>query len=706
MSYNVGMYVATIPNRSSPPAILLRESYREDGKVKSRTLANLTQLPTEAIALLKRYLAGERFISATEAFGTVRSWHHGHVQAVREAMTRVGFDRLIGTRRCRERDLVIAMVAARILEPESKLATTRWWPITTLPRMLGVETADEQELYAAMDWLLERQDRIEKKLAARHLEEGGLVLYDLSSSYMEGQCCSLAMRGHNRDGKKGKLQVNYGLLTDDQGCPVSVSVFEGNTCDGKTLLPQVERVQQQFGIQHLAIVGDRGMISQTQIDQLKEIPKIDWISALRSSSIKKLVDAQAVQPDLFDTCNLFALTHPDYPGERLIACRNPVLAERRANKRQALLEATTRTLKEVQAIVERGKLKGEEKIGQRVKKILGSTGVGEYFALTIDDGRFEFRLLDPGAAADTLLDAFGKRLDRLRTRIERGTLRGRKAIETRLTRISKQHKLQSQVSFEVREDGFDFRFCDPEEARQAAIAGFCEALQQVRVLVEQGRYGGRDKIGLRLGKIIDKYKVGKHFVLAIRDDGFAFSIDEPRVAAEAALDGIYIVRTSLEEERLSAEDTVRSYKRLSQVERAFRSIKTMDLKVRPIYHYLEPRVRAHLFLCMLAYYVEWYMREAWRPLLFCDEDQEAKSTRDPVAPAERSEAAMQKVHTQCLADGTAVHSFQSLIHLLSGIVLNLACVPGMDDPASTFEIITTPNETQQQAIDLLKNIRM
>jgi transposase len=700
------MYIATVPNRSSPPAILLRESYREDGKVKNRTLANLTQLPTEAIALLKRHLAGERFVTATEAFGSVQSWHHGHVQAVREAMARIGFDRLVSARRCRERDLVSAMVVARILEPESKLATTRWWHVTTLPRMLGVEEADESELYAAMDWLVARQDRIEKKLAARHLEEGGLVLYDLSSSYVEGQCCSLARLGHNRDGKKGKLQINYGLLTDAQGCPVSISVFEGNTCDGKTLLPQMERVQQQFGIRHLAIVGDRGMISQTQIDQLKEIPQIDWISALRSSSIKKLVDAKAVQPDLFDACNLFALTHPDYPGERLIVCRNPVLAERRTKKRRSLLEATTQALEKAQAVVERGKLKGKERIGKRVEKILGPTGIGAHFALRIDEAQFEFRLLDPSAAANTLLNAFSKKLDQLRTWIERGTLRGREAIETRLAKISKQHKLQAQVTFEVREAGFDWRFCDQEQARQAAVAGFSEALEQVRVLVERGRHGGRDKIGVRLGKIIDKYKVGKHFVLDIQDGGFSFSIDEPQVAAEAALDGIYIVRTSLEEDRLSAEDTVRSYKRLSQVERAFRSLKTIDLKVRPIYHYLEPRVRAHLFLCMLAYYVEWHMREAWRPLLFCDEDQEAKSTRDPVAPAERSEAAMKKIHTKHLSDGAPVHSFQSLIHLLSGIVLNLACVPGMNDQASTFEIVTTPNETQQKAMDLLKNIQM
>ena len=700
------MYIATIPNRSSPPAILLRESYREGGKVKSRTLANLSKLPDEAITLLKRYLAGERFVSTEEAFHSVRSWHHGHVQAVREAMTRIGFDRLISARRCRERDLVVALVAARILEPESKLATSRWWHVTTLPRTLGLEDADEEDLYAAMDWLLERQDRIEKRLAARHLEAGGLVLYDLSSSYFEGQCCSLAKLGHNRDGKKGKLQVNYGLLTDTRGCPVSVSVFDGNTSDGKTLLPQLQRVQEQFGIQQLAIVGDRGMISQTQIDQLKMIPEIDWISALRSSSIQKLVKDKAVQLDLFDTRNLFSLTHPDYPEERLIACRNPVLAERRASKRRSLLEATSRTLSKAQALVEQGKLRGKEKIAKRVNQILGPSGIGEHFELTIEDEQFEFRLPNTNTAADALFESFHKRLAQLRARIARGDLRGCKEIQARLTKISQQQQLQDQVSFVVREDGFDLHPHDLEKAREATVEGVCEQLQQVRRLVEQGRYGGQDKIGVRLGKIIDKYKVGKHFVLAIRNDGFDFSTDQSRVAAEAALDGIYIVRTSLEEERLSAEDTVRRYKSLSQVERAFRSIKTIDLKVRPIYHYLEPRVRAHLFLCMLAYYVEWHMREAWRPLLFCDEDQEAKSTRDPVAPAQRSEAALEKVHTKRLDDGTPVHSFQSLIHSLSGIVLNLACVPGVNDSASIFEIVTTPDETQKQAMELLKNIRL
>jgi hypothetical protein len=443
------MYIGHIPNRSSPPAILLRESYRENGKVKTRTLANLSKLPGEAIALLKRFLAGERFVSTSEAFSCVESWHHGHVQAVRDAMKGLGFDRLISARQCRERDLVIAMVAARILAPESKLATTRWWDTTTLPRLLRLEGADEDELYAAMDWLLARQERIEATLAQRHLTADALVLYDLSSSYFEGSSCPLGALGHNRDGKKGKLQVNYGLLTDDRGCPVAVSVFKGNTVDTRTLLPQVSRVREQFGIASLAIVGDRGMISQTQIDELKVIPGVDWITALRSSAIHKLVDAHQVQIDLFDERSYFALTHPDYPGERLVACRNPVLAERRARKRQALLEATTRELEAIRTLLARAKLRGREKIAQRVEKVIGPYGLAEHFTLFIDDAHFAFRLLDPGLAAAALRRAFDQKLERLRARIARGTLQGRAEIEARLKKIAKQHRLDAQVVFDI-----------------------------------------------------------------------------------------------------------------------------------------------------------------------------------------------------------------------------------------------------------------
>ena len=491
------MYIATIPNRGSPPAILLREGYREAGAVKTRTLANLSKLPADAIAVLRQVLKGDTLITADKAFEASTSHHHGHVQAVLDAMRRLTFAPLIASRPSRQRNLVVAMVAARILAPDSKLATTRWWHVTTLPSLLGVADADEDELYTAMDWVLTRQPFIEKKLAARHLHNDGMALYDLSSSYFEGRTCPLAARGHDRDGKKGKCHVNYGLLTDRRGVPVAVSVFTGNTGDPTTLLPQVEKVRQDFGIERVVLVGDRGMIAQKQVDVLRTLDGIDWVAALRPEAIRTLLDGGALQLGLFDERNLFELTHPDFPDERLVACRNPELAKRRAHTRTSLLEAT--------------------------------------------------------------------------------------ATE----------------------------------------------LEKVRRMVGHGRLRGQDKIGVRVGKVVNKYKVAKHFRLTIEDARFDFDIDTDRVAAEAALDGIYVLRTSLPEERLSAEETVRSYKRLTQVERAFRSLKTVDLDIRPIYHRLEHRVRAHIFLCMLAYYVLWHMLEAWRPLLFCDEDQHAKAHAGP-----------------------------------------------------------------------------
>jgi len=566
------MYIATVPNRGSPPAILLRAGYREGGQVKNRTLANLTKWPSQKIDLLRRLLRDEPLAPSDALFEVVASAHHGHVQAVRTTIQRLGFDALLASRPSRERDLVVAMVAARILEPDSKLATTRWWHTTTLPADLGVSDADEDALYEAMDWLLARQDRIEPKLAARHLQAGGFVLYDLTSSYFEGTTCPLAAFGHNRDGKKGKLQVNYGLLTDARGCPVAVSVFKGNTGDPPTLLPAVQRVRAKFGIEHLVIVGDRGMISQTQITALQALDGVHWITALKTGALRALVAEGHVQLGLFDEHNLFELTHPDFPGERLVACRNPELAKLRAHKRQALLAATV------------------------------------------------------------------KELDKVRAMVARGTLTG------------------------------------------------------------------RDAIGVRVGKVVNKYKVAKHVQLEIHDDRFGVQIDEARVAAEAALDGIYVIRTSVPSERLAAADAVRSYKRLSDVERAFRSLKTIDLKVRPIRHRLEARVRAHIFLCMLAYYVEWHMRAAWRPLLFSDEDQAAKQTRDPVAPAKRSAAALRKVHTKVLDDGTPVHSFATLLKDLSRIVRNVCRPRGAGSEAPTFEIVTTPSPTQQRAYDLLKTI--
>ncbi len=570
----VGMYIATVPNRGSPPAILLREGYRQGGKVKTRTLANLSRLPPEAVAALRQVLKGDQLVRAHDAFEAVASLHHGHVQAVLDAMRRLGFANLVASRPSRQRHLVLAMVAARLLEPDSKLGTTRWWNLTTLPTLLGVSDAHEDELYAAMDWLLKRQPLIEKKLAARHLHNDGMALYDLSSSYFEGVTCPLAALGHNRDGKKGKLQVNYGLLTDTRGIPVAVSVFKGNTGDPKTLLPQVAKVREEFRLERFVLIGDRGMITQKQIDALRQLDGIDWVAALRPEAIRKLLEGGALQLGLFDERNLFELTHPDFPAERLVACRNPELAQRRAHKRTSLLEATAKELEKVRRMVERGRLRGQ------------------------------------------------------------------------------------------------------------------------------------DNIGVRVGKVVNKYKVAKHFKLIIEDARFDFAIDPDKVAAEAALDGIYVIRTSLPEDRMGADDAVRSYKRLSQVERAFRSFKTMDLQLRPIHHRLEHRVRAHIFLCMLAYYVMWHMLQAWRPLLFCDEDLQAKATQDPVAPAERSESALHKVHSKTLDDGSEVHSFHTLLKQLSGIVRNVCRIPGAPSDAPTFDVVTTPSAKQRHAYQLLEAIEV
>ena len=568
------MYIARIPNRNSPPAFLLREGRRVNGKVQSRTLANLTRWAPDKLERLRRVLRGEKKSSFPDGFEIVSSPHHGHVQAVRTAIDRLGFEEIIASRPSPERQRVVAMILARLLEPDSKLATTRWWRTTTIPDVMGVAEADEEDLYDAMDWLIQRQSKIEKKLAARHLKEGGLVFYDLSSSYFEGSHCPLAALGHNRDGKKGKLQVNYGLLTDPEGRPVSVSVFPGNTGDPKTLMPQVRKVKEEFGIKTVVIVGDRGMISQAQIDELKETGGIDWITALKSGAIRDLMNDRTIQMELFDQRNLFEFTHPDFPGERLVACRNPSLGSLRGHKRRSLLEATAEELKKVKGMVGRGKLKGKE------------------------------------------------------------------------------------------------------------------------------------TIGVRVGRVINKYQMAKHFVLKIEEDAFDFHIDEEKVAGEAAMDGIYVLRTSVGQERLSAEETLRQYKNLSQVERAFRSLKTLDLKVRPIHHHLENRVRAHIFLCMLAYYVEWHMREACRSVLFCDEDQDLKKTREPVAPAMRSTSALKKVHSLTSEDGSAVHSFQTMLNVLSTITRNRCRLRGEGPTAPTFDVDTTPNAEQERAYRLLGTIQV
>jgi len=653
------MYIATIPNRNSPPAILLRESYREKGKVKNRTLANLSSLPAQSIEILRRSLKGENLVS-TDAFEIVEdgSPAHGHVDAVMTAMRRLDFSRLISSRRSRQRDLVVAMVAARILEPKSKLATTVWWADTTLPEMLNVSDADEDDLYDAMDWLLERQGRIENKLAGRHLENNALALYDMTSSYFEGQTCPLAALGHNRDGKKGKLQVNYGLLTDRKGIPVAVSVFEGNTGDPKTLMPQVEKMQDAFGIEKFVMVGDRGMLTQKQVDALHDIGGIDWIGALRPEAIKKLATSGAMQMGLFDERNLFELKHPDFPGERLIACRNVELAHRRAIKRESLLKATVKELDKVRDMVQRGRLSGKKEIDARVRGILKKYRIGKHFELNIHEDGFNYRVNEDALIAEVTAKSKGNQ----------------ELIEKRLKR-SRRH-----------------------------IESIGRQLAKLSHRIDKGRLHGQDEIGVRVGKVINKYKVGKHFDLNIRDNDFSFEINRDKVKKEAVLDGIYIVRTSLSKERMDADETVRSYKLLSQAERAFRSFKTVDLMVRPIRHRLEDRVRAHIFLCMLAYYVQWHMMEAWRPLLYADEDQKAKDLRDPVAPAKRSDSAMKKVRTKRLDDGSRVYSFRSLLGHLGAIVRATCHCSGGRDTSATFTMITRRNPKQQKAFDLLQTI--
>ena len=566
------MYVATIPNRGSKPTIIIREGYREDGKVKNRTIANITHWPKEQIEALRLVLKGKKVAEVDKLFKKLETRHHGHVLSVLTTVRRLGVDKLISSRRCRERELIVGALVARICAADSKLAATRWWKSTTLPELLDLGDADEDDVYDAMDWLLERQKRIEKKLAKRHLRNDDLVLYDLTSSYFEGVTCPLAARGKSRDRKRGTLQVNYGLLADRRGCPVAVSVFEGNTADSTTLLSQAERVRDDFGIERVVLVGDRGMITQKQIDALRDIDGFDWIAALKTGGIRKLVEGGTVQLDLFDERNLFECTHEDYPGERLVACRNPVLARKRAYKRESMLEATKRELEKVRGMVERGRLKGS------------------------------------------------------------------------------------------------------------------------------------DKIGVRVGKVVNKYKMSKHIVLDIKDHSFSFELDEVSITVEAALDGIYVIRTSLAEERMDAAEAVRSYKDLTNVERVFRSLKSIDLLVRPIRHRRERRVRAHIFFCMLAHYVQWHMVEALRPLLFADEDQEAKKTRDPVAPAKPSQKALKKVHSRKLDDGSEVDSFRTLLNRMSTITRDLCCRSDGDDSSHNFTLDTTPNEKQSRVLDLLEQI--
>jgi transposase len=570
------MYIDIVPNRNSPPAVLLRESVRDGKRVRKRTVANLSSLLTDQVEMIRRVLKGEKLGPVEVGLECIRSQHHGHVEAVRTAMRQLGFNMLIDAKNSRERDLVVAMIAGRIIAPEtSKLGMTQAWVDTTLADDLGVADANEDELYEAMDWLVERQETIEKKLAKRHLKEGGLVLFDLTSSYFEGVTCPLAKLGYSRDGKPGTLQVNYGILTDSRGCPVSVSVFEGNTGDPKTLLPQIEKVKKDFGIGSLVMVGDRGMISNVQIDAIRKMDGVDWITALKSGAIRDLVNSSALQLDLFDARNLISLKHEDFPGERLVACRNPALARLRVEKRKDLIAATTRKLEKVQAMVVGGRLKG--------------------------------------------------------------------------------------------------------------VA----------------------RIGVRVGTVIGKYKVEKHFDLDIKDGSFSFKVNEARVAAEAALDGIYVIRTSVAAADMTAESAVLNYKKLAEVERAFRTLKGVDLHVRPIHHRLEGRVKAHIFLSMLAYYVQWHMIQAWASLTFADEAGESASRRrNPVAPAKRSKAALAKVHTRTLPDGTPAMSFRRLLEHLGTIVRNSLRPRNARPGEAIFKLTTHPNAKQQQALDLVAAIEM
>lgn len=569
----VGMHIHIVPNRGAAPTVLLRESFREGAKVGKRTLANLSSLSMPQIDAIRAILRGEDLRPVAQCFEVTASRAHGHVQAIALVMQRLGFASLIGAHASRERDLVMAMVASRILAPSTKLATTRWWHTTTLAEEFGVIDADEDDLYAAMDWLLERQDAIQKKLAARHLQEGGLVLYDLSSSYFEGETCPLAKRGYNRDGKHGMLQVNYGLLTDPRGCPVAVSVHAGNTSDSLTFMPEVRRLREDFNLSSMVMVGDRGMISQKAIDDMRDTDGIGWITALKSVSIRTLVESGQLQFDLFDERNLLELSSPDFPGERLVACRNLQLAKLRAHKRQELLAATERSLEKIQ------------------------------------------------------------------------------------------------------------------------------------LTVAAGRLVGKDKIGVRVGKVVNQYKVAKHFELSIEETAFSFQRKGDSIDAEAALDGLYIIRTSVPGEQMAAADCVRNYKSLANVERAFRSLKTVDLKVRPIHHRLENRVRSHIFLCMLAYYVEWHLRDVWRELMFADTDQQAKSSRDPVAPAKRSKAALKKIASKHLDDATPAHCFHTLLAELATIVRNTCRAPCSDVEAS-FQVLTNPNPKQARALELVKSIKV
>jgi transposase len=570
------MYIEAVPNRSSPPAILLRESYREGGRVRKRTLCNLSDWPPAHIEGLRGVLKGGTVIAPErDAFTVIRTLPHGHVAAALGTARKIGLDRILGPDGNRCRDLVLALVIGRILEPASKLAAARSLSPATaassLGEALGLGQVDEDELYSALDWLYERQPAIETALAKRHLTHGTLVLYDVSSSYMEGRCCPLARRGYSRDGRKGTLQITYGLLCAPDGCPIAIEVFEGNTADPMTLAAQIDKLKQRFHLDHVVLVGDRGMITQARLTTDIKAAGLDWISSLRAPVIKSLLQSGALQLSLFDQRDMASITAPDFPGERLVVCRNPDLAAQRARKRQELLAATERDLARIQAAVAR----------------------------------------------------------------KRAPLRG------------------------------------------------------------------ATKIALEVGAVLDKHKMAKHFDLNIADAAFSFTRKSAEIAAEAATDGIYVVRTSLPAETLDDAATVRTYKSLSLVERAFRCIKTVDLHLRPIHHWLEGRVRAHVFLCMLAYYLEWHMRQRLAPMLFDDTEKSAAETlrASVVAQAQRSSAAIKKQATGLTEDGLPVHSFRSLLTDLATLARNT--ITTAITPDYPLTVLTRPTPIQHKAFDLL-----
>lgn len=581
------MFIEIVPNRTSPPAVLLRESWREGGKVKKRTLANLSKLPMPVVQGLRTLLkGGVAFADAGEALEIRRALPHGDVSAVLGTLRDVGLERRLAAGKLdpgegRLKDLALAMIVARVIAPGSKLSTLRALSQETANSSLGLvlglagEDAppiETREIYAALDWLGDRQERIEKSLAKKHLGDGTLVLYDVSSSYLEGRCCELARFGYSRDKRGDRPQIVYGLLCDRHGCPVAIEAFSGETGDPSTLQAQVAKLKQRFGLARVVVVGDRGMITQARIREDLEPAGLDWITALRAPQIRALIDAGPLQLDLFDDqTDLAEITSSDYPGERLVVCRNAVLAKERARKRSELLAATERAL----------------------------------------------------------------------SRIAMATRRKRRPLR------------------------------------------------------------GKAEIGLEVGKVIDKHKMAKHFEITIAEDSFTYRRRQQAIATEARLDGLYVIRSNLPKEAMSAEDLVASYKSLAQVERAFRAMKSVDLQIRPVYHWLAPRVRAHLFLCMLAYHVEWHMRERLKPILYADHDKTAAEAERSsiVAPLEPSPAAKRKGNRHRTDNGTPLTSLRDLLRHLATLTLNSVITPV--NPNYSFTVTATPTDLQRSAFELL-----